>query len=543
MKNMLFYKRTYKPNESVITKKRIIHYGLVLLVALQSCASVDKYNAQINTPRSVQDLKSDIDYIQHKLQKLHPDLYHYISKKELDYKFDSLRTSITTPLSSNDFYFRLSPVIASIKQGHTQINPLTKKLKSAEKKNVSSKGTTPLSLFDFELFDNKLYITKNYSKDSSIYAGTEVLAVNGTKPAELLNKYKPTFTSDGFNTTFINYRLAKGFSRYFYNENGLMDSISCELKYKDSIRTLVLRKQVKAIPSTIKKTKEQIAAAKKLQKEESKRKRLYGYDALKRTYSKQLSFPAKDSSIAVIKIADFVKGNYRKFYKNSFRKLDSLKTQTLVIDLRNNTGGALRDVSHLYSYLADSSFRFVTKSEVSSKTSLWHTVSFKNKPLWQQAAQTIFIPFIIGADVYSFLATNKGKDGKYRFPFPESKLAHPKAGRFKGKVYVLINGGSFSASSLLSSNLQGSKRATFIGQETGGAYNGCVAGIMPVLTLPTSKLTIRFGLLVCQSSFQSKTDGYGILPDKEINPTVQDRINGIDPELEWILKEELNKTK
>ena len=543
MKNMLTYKRTYKLNKAVITKKRIIQYCLLLIVALQSCASVDKYNAQINTPRSVQDLKSDIDYIQHKLQKLHPDLYHYISKKDLDYKFDSLRSSITTPLTSNDFYFRLSPVIASIRQGHTQINPLTKKLKSAEKKNASSKGTTPLSLFDFELFDNKLYITKNYSKDSSICAGTEVLAVNGTKPAELLNKYKPTFTSDGFNTTFINYRLAKGFSRYFYNENGLMDSISCELKYKDSIRTLVLRKPVKAIPSTIKKTKEQIAAAKKLQQEESKRKRLYGYDALKRTYSKQLSFPTKDSSIAVIKIADFVKGNYRKFYKNSFRKLDSLKTQTLVIDLRNNTGGALRDVSHLYSYLAYSSFRFVTKSEVSSKTSLWHTVSFKNKPLWQQAAQTIFIPFIIGADVYSFLATNKGKDGKYRFPFPESKLVHPKAGRFKGKVYVLINGGSFSASSLLSSNLQGSRRATFIGQETGGAYNGCVAGIMPVLTLPTSKLTIRFGLLVCQSSFQSKTDGYGILPDKEINPTVQDRINGIDPELEWILKEELNKTK
>jgi hypothetical protein len=543
MKNMLFYKRTYKPNKSVITKKRILHCCLVLVVALQSCASVDKYNAQINTPRSVQDLKSDIDYTQHKLQKLHPDLYHYISKKELDYKFDSLCSSITAPLTSNDFYFRLSPVIASIRQGHSQINPLTKKLKSSEKKKVSTKGTTPLSLFDFELFDNKLYITKNYSKDSSICAGTEVLTVNGTKPAELLNKYKTTFTSDGFNTTFINYRLAKGFPRYFYNENGLMDNISCELKYNDSIRTLVLRKPVKVTPSAIKKTKEQIAASKKLQQAESKRKRLYGYDALKRTYSKQLSFPTKDSSIAVLKIADFVKGNYRKFYKNSFRKLDSLKTKTLVIDVRNNTGGALRDVSHLYSYLADSSFRFVTKSEASYKTSLWHIIPFKNKPFWQQAVQTLFIPSIIEWDIYSFLLTNKGKDGKYRFPFPESRLVHPKTGRFKGKVYVLINGGSFSASSLLSSNLQGSKRATFIGQETGGAYNGCVAGIMPVLTLPASKLSIRFGLLVCQSPFQSKTDGHGILPDKKINPTVQDRINGNDPELEWILNEELNKTK
>lgn len=540
---MLIYKRNNKQNKSVITKKRIIQYSLVLLVALQSCASVDKYNAQINTPKSVRDLKSDIDYIQHKIQKRHPDLYHYISKKDLDYKFDSLRSSITIPLTSNEFYFRLSPVIASIKQGHTQINPLTKKLKSDEKKKVSTKGTTPLSLFDFELFDNKLYITKNYSKDSSICAGTEVLAVNGEKPAYLLNKYKPTFSSDGYNTTFRDYRLAKGFPRFFYNENGIMDSISCELKYKDSIRTLILRKPVKPKTSVIKKTKEQTVAAKKLQQAESKRKKLYGYDALKRTYSKQLSFPTKDSSIAVIRIADFVKGNYKKFYKNSFSKLDSLKTKTLVIDLRNNTGGALREVSYLYSYLADSSYWFVTKSEVSSKTSLWHIIPFKNKPLWQQAAQTLLIPSIISWDVYSFLLTSKGKDGKYRFPFPESRLAHPKEKRFKGKVYVLINGGSFSASSLLSSNLQGSKRATFIGQETGGAYNGCVAGIMPVLTLPKTKLSIRFGLLVCQSPYQSKTDGHGILPDKEIKPTVQDRMNGNDPELEWILKEEQTKTE
>jgi len=301
---------------------------------------------------------------------------------------------------------------------------------------------------------------------------------------------------------------------------------------------LVLRKPVKQKASVIKKTKEQIAAARKLQQAENKRKRLYGYDGLKRIYSKQLSFPTKDSSIAVIRIADFVKGNYRKFYKNSFRKLDSLQTKTLVIDLRNNTGGTLREVSYLYSYLADSSYRFVTKSEVSSKTSLWHIIPFKNKPLWQQSAQTLLIPSIICWDVYSFLLTSKGKDGKYRFPFPESGLVHPKEKRFKGKVYVLINGGSFSASSLLSTNLEGSKRETFIGQETGGAYNGCVAGIMPVLTLPKTKLSIRFGLLVCQSPFQSKTDGHGILPDKEINPTIQDRIKANDPELEWVLKEE-----
>ncbi len=190
-------------------RKRIIGYSLLLIFILESCASVDKYNAQINTLRSVQDLKSDVDYIQRKLEKLHPDLYHYIPKKDLDYKFDSLRSSLTTPLASNDFYFKFSPVIASIKQGHTQTFPLVKKLKSSERQIAVQKGTSPLVQFDYELFDNKLYIVKNNSKDSTVYPGTEVLSVNVVKPGDIIGIYRNTFCSDGYNRTFVNRRLAK----------------------------------------------------------------------------------------------------------------------------------------------------------------------------------------------------------------------------------------------------------------------------------------------------------------------------------------------
>jgi C-terminal processing protease CtpA/Prc len=43
----------------------------------------------------------------------------------------------------------------------------------------------------------------------------------------------------------------------------------------------------------------------------------------------------------------------------------------------------------------------------------------------------------------------------------------------KEKIYVMINGGSFSASSLISSNLK-TPKVTFVGEETGGAFNGTV---------------------------------------------------------------------
>ena len=60
---------------------------------------------------------------------------------------------------------------------------------------------------------------------------------------------------------------------------------------------------------------------------------------------------------------------------------------------------------------------------------------------------------------------------------------------------------------------------------------------MPLRTLPASKLILRFGLLGCQTPYVSKMDGRGIFPDKEITPTLTDRLNGTDPELDWVLND------
>jgi C-terminal processing protease CtpA/Prc len=525
----------FKKNKSALKLQRLFLYSLIIVFLFQGCISIEKYNAEINTIKNVQELKCDVDYMQRKLETLHPDLYHYISKSDLNYKFDSLRKSIITPMTSNEFYFKISPIISSIKQGHIQLFPLTKKLNPTEDEIVRKNGTSPLSQFDFELFENKLYIVKNYSKDSTIKSGTEVLLINAEKPEVLLNKYRNTFSSDGYNHTYIPKRLAKGFSRFFFYQNGITDSICLQLKYNDSIRVVNLKRQLTSKLSDTKKSKEELIAKKKIQQEENKKRNLLGYDPLKKTYSKQLYFPQKDSSVAVLKISDFMKGNDKLFYKKSFKLLDSLQTKSLILDLRDNSGGRLNEVNNLYSYLADSSFHFLKRSEVTSKTSLWHNGFFDNKPQWFKLMKPLFIPSFIVLDIFTYLVTSKGKDNKYKFSLLESGLTKPKSNHFKGKIYVIINGGSFSASSLLSSNLKGSKRALFIGQETGGANNGCVAGIMPYFTLPKSKLQVKFGLLLCQTPYISEVDGRGVFPEIEITPTLENRKNGKDPEIEWIL--------
>ena len=60
---------------------------------------------------------------------------------------------------------------------------------------------------------------------------------------------------------------------------------------------------------------------------------------------------------------------------------------------------------------------------------------------------------------------------------------------------------------------------------------------MPVIKLPESDIKIRVGLMLIAPHYKTENEGRGIFPDKEIIPTIQDRINGADPEMEWVLND------
>lgn len=103
------------------------------------------------------------------------------------------------------------------------------------------------------------------------------------------------------------------------------------------------------------------------------------------------------------------------------------------------------------------------------------------------------------------------------------KVVKPNKNRYSGKIYVITNGISFSASSALASNLKGTNRAFVVGEQTVGADIGCVAGMMPIVTLPNSKLELKLWMMYLKN-FNSKGEvGYGIKPDVVVLPTLNDR--------------------
>ena len=507
-------------------KNIVILFGTLFLF---SCQSTKKFNQQLTQPIAVAQLQKDVDYSYKKLKQLHPKLYWYISKEKLDYKFDSLKKSIQQPMTGLAFYKELSQVVKNVGQGHLSVSPSLPKFTKKEAQAINKKGKSPFSQFDFEYIDNKLIILKNRSRHT-ILANTEVVSINSEKPSDLISLFSKRIASDGYNTTFLNRFSAMAFGKLYTNYKGnYQDSLRLVLKLENKDSLFVVNRDTFGSNSNQKKPK----LSKKERKEKAKFNSKYGFNSDTKTFTRELKFLDKDSITAMMSIKGFSNGNSHNFYEDVFNILSVANTKNLIIDLRNNPGGRLNEIADLYSYLVSQTFVFIYDYEVVSKTSFLHMNYFKGSgyvtKFFKVLGAPIFYPLF-------YLKTRKQASGTY-LSNRHSKQSNPKPNNFKGKIYVLINGGSFSASSIISSNLKSNLRAFFVGEETGGAYNGTVAAQMPLVQLPNSKVNLRIGLALVSAAGKTNIEGRGIFPDKEILPTLEDRKNNIDPELNWILED------
>lgn len=497
---------------------------LILFIFHFSCQSVEEYNAKLEQNIPVNQCYKDIDLAYFKLKKMHPRLYWYISKDKLENRLDSLKQSIKTPISRFDLYSKIAHFTNTIGQGHLTLIPSLKKYSKKELKKRKSLGKGPFSQLELEILNNKLFLIKDNSRNK-IKEILEIEAINNENIQELLNKYKSLFSSDGYNKTFYNQWLSKNFGTYFVYEYGIQDSIFLKFKNKNDII------KVKRDTFEIEKLKPKITkdSIKSLNRFHSK----YGFNKESKIYHRQFKVLDSIEKTALMTIKSFTIGDYSSFYESCFQEIKEKNIENLIIDLRNNPGGRLIEIDHLYSYLAKEPYIFIDNYEVVSKTSMLKNNFFKGGTVITKIIRGIIAPFYY---TFSYFNVSKQND-RYIYNTRFSKLKSPNSLQFSGKVFVLINGGSFSASSIIASNLKGSKRAYFVGEETGGAYNGTVAAQLPIVKLPYSKINIRMGLAVVSPYYKSDIEGRGVFPDTEIIPTLDDRIKNIDPELKWVIED------
>ena len=104
--------------------------------------------------------------------------------------------------------------------------------------------------------------------------------------------------------------------------------------------------------------------------------------------------------------------------------------------------------------------------------------------------------------------------------------------RFKGSVYVLTSGWTYSGGAEFSTLMKEHTSAVFIGEETGGGYYGNTSGTSLTLTLPNTKLAVEIPILKFALDVKKGKMGRGVIPDHEVQPSFNEFVNGYDTEME-----------
>jgi C-terminal processing protease CtpA/Prc len=114
----------------------------------------------------------------------------------------------------------------------------------------------------------------------------------------------------------------------------------------------------------------------------------------------------------------------------------------------------------------------------------------------------------------------------------------PSIPQFTGKVYILTDGRTYSASTDFVAIASRLDNVLVIGEETCGAYRSYISGTMFGLELPNSDIGIKIPAWKTILAFEEDplNRGRGVFPDYPVSASLIDFINGTDVTNEFAYK-------
>jgi hypothetical protein len=375
----------------------------------------DKSYAKVFGPDK---LKEDLDFLFQTIREVHPNMYAYTSEQEFSGLCDQLYSQINRPMSRLEFYKAVAPVVASLKNGHTYICPLS--LRENDK-------VFPLGL----CWGSQDVILQNNYTSNALPLGGTVLAINGKDARKVIKKLARYFPDEYQEANLREVERVDFLWLWLWLEYGEAESLDVQIK---AVNGTVKNYVIKAVPL-----------------EQAKKNRQYDR---KENYTYRYLPEYRTGLIEFNRFADFE--TFEQFLHDIFNKLKEQQASNLIIDIRENRGGNSRLGDALLDYLTNEPFRQFEKYQVKVSDQLLEIR--QNMP--QAKAQS-------GSLVTEEVYFKKPKDNPLCF---------------SGRKFVLTGQTTFSSANCFASAIKCFNIATLIGEETGGtttSYGDCLYFYLP----------------------------------------------------------------
>jgi len=424
----------------------------------------------------------DLDILYKTINEAHPNPYTVISKEEFDQNFNCIRSSLKDTLDSPAFFALAAPLLHSIGDGHSCVY--------MPHEELSRHDMIIFPYFvDISNIDSTITINNDLTEDKQfgeIPEGARIISINNRDYKEIITQMLSFISGELYEYKLLRFSRDKlVFPQFLY----LIDPTQLfVIKYETDGKTM---------EKTIKGTTIQHTISSYYDR----------YPSFQRDRKPNYSLTTGEDNTAVLDIRTFsyeLKESFTQFMDSAFTELKNQNIRNLIIDIRENGGGATDVSDELFKYLIPGSFQQFDRMNVKVSR------QFKEE----------YPDFKENSKEYD--PNKKYVNDIYVWNIEPTK-SHNDSLIYKDNLFLLTDRGSFSTSGIFAWVFKHYNLGTIIGEETGGL--AITFGDFYEGTLPNSKLNYTV----------SYKELFGVGANE------QDRYHGVIPHIKTLSKDAMDK--
>lgn len=475
--------------------------------------------AKVLTP---QEMKADLSILKSAWENIHPGLYRYNSKEQIENYFKELDVQTNTPLEQRLFFILLSQLNIKLRCGHSFVSYYNNK--RILKWNLYSSVFMPVL---FRVIESRFVITHNLSENMSIKAGDELVAINNIPVQQIIDSLLTVSKADGMNGLNKKLDNINIYPRDINSDKYCLFDIFFPLFVKQNINEPNYELKLKAGNGKI--FTVNVAG---LSKENRQATFIVKYGDVPKN-EKSWHLKPVDKNTIIFRLGDFATFNWKfdfnKYLDSVFVAINKAGYKNLIVDIRENEGGADEAMEAVLSYL--------TPKPIGCANEIRRLYRYTSIP-------DSLLPYLDTWDE-NFkkpkVGYTKTADGFYETANPQNNCTHiaSNPNHFKGKTYLITDATNSSATFIMAGTFKRNKLGTLVGEKTGGTQQGINGGEIFFMYLPNSKMEMDLPLIY-QAPLTPKPDA-GITPDYEVKTKVNDIAAKRDAQMEFIVKKLIGK--